>query len=210
MLSLLDKVIEQVDLGLKTIMLPHKSERDPVVAAAVKSGDLSDAERKHSIALMRVNHCGEIAAQALYRSQACVARDKSTAAVMHECAAEEVDHLAWCEDRVNALGGRLSYLRPVWYMGSFAIGIMAGLAGDKYNLGFIDETERQVEAHLNGHLDEISTNDAESIAVIEQMRADEAKHGATAREQGAAQLPQPIPFAMQLVAKLMTRTAYYV
>lgn len=209
MFSFADKIIEQIDLGLKTIMLPHTAGRNPISDTSFDS-ELTAAERKHSVALMRINHCGEISAQALYRAQAAVARDKSIAEVMHECAEEEVDHLAWCEQRITALGGRLSYLRPVWYGGSFLIGIMAGLAGDKYNLGFIDETERQVEDHLDSHLDKISTKDKASIEVIEQMREDEARHGATAREQGAAVLPQPIPFIMQQIAKLMTISAYYV
>jgi ubiquinone biosynthesis monooxygenase Coq7 len=209
MLNILDKIIEQVDLGLKTILLPHQSSRD------IKFDNLSDAEltlaeKNHSVRLMRINHCGEISAQALYRAQSLLVQDQVTADVMRECAEEEIDHLAWCEERVSALGGRLSYLRPAWYVGSFMIGVVAGLAGDKYNLGFIDETERQVEEHLASHLAKVSAKDLTTIAVIEQMRTDEAKHGATARDLGAAELPAPIPFIMQMVARVMTRTAYYI
>jgi ubiquinone biosynthesis monooxygenase Coq7 len=209
MINIIDKIITQVDLGLKTILLPHQSSRD-IKFDNASDADLTPAEKDHSARLMRINHCGEISAQALYRAQALLAQDEVTAAMMHECATEEIDHLAWCEERVSALGGRLSYLRPVWYVGSFMIGLAAGLAGDKYNLGFIDETERQVEAHLNSHLEKVAVNDSATIAVIEQMRSDEARHGATARQQGAAELPAPIPFVMQMVARVMTGAAYYI
>ena len=209
MRSRLDKIIEQVDLGLKTLLLPHQAKRQLDVD---ESSDalLTEQERKHSIGLMRVNHCGEIAAQALYRAQAVVARNPHTVDVMQSCAEEEVDHLSWCEMRIDALGGRLSYLSPVWYWGSFAIGMLAGTAGDAYNLGFIDETEQQVAAHLDRHLERIAENDRASIEVIEQMREDEARHAATAREQGGSALPWPIPKVMRMVSKVMTQTAYYV
>ena len=208
-MNFLDKVIVQVDLALKTLLLPHETERKVQCEAA--AGDvLNEKERQHSVALMRINHCGEISAQALYRSQAFVARNQQTVRVMQQCAAEEVDHLAWCEERIEQLGGRVSYLCPVWYLGSFAIGLLAGIAGDAYNLGFIDETEQQVATHLDSHLDRISEKDTVSIAVIQQMREDELRHGATAREQGAKVLPAPVKQLMRCVAKVMTKTAYYI
>jgi ubiquinone biosynthesis monooxygenase Coq7 len=159
---------------------------------------------------MRVNHCGEVAAQALYQGQALTARLETVRERMEQAALEENDHLEWCERRVKALGGHLSYLNPLWYLGSFAIGAVAGAVGDKWSLGFVAETEKQVIAHLEDHLDRVSQNDKKSRAVLEQMKIDEAHHGAVARAAGGAELPGPIKQLMGLASRVMTRTAYWV
>ena len=154
---------------------------------------------------MRVNHSGEIAAQALYQGQAQWARDPAVAAVMRQAAAEEIDHLAWCEERIRELGGRTSLLNPLWYLGSFTIGAMAGALGDGASLGFIAETERQVEAHLHGHMDRLPAGDHGSRAIVDQMTRDEAAHGAQATSLGGHALPSPLRSAMKLTARIMTR-----
>lgn len=158
---------------------------------------------------MRVNHAGEIAAQALYQGQSVFARKERVRAAMQESAQEEVDHLAWCEDRLVELDSRPSRLAPFWYAGSFTIGALAGLAGDQWSLGFVAETERQVETHLDGHLQDIATEDQRSRAIIEQMKADEIRHGQKAVTEGAIDLPWPIRQLMKAASKVMTTTAYY-
>jgi ubiquinone biosynthesis monooxygenase Coq7 len=170
----------------------------------------SEHERRESAALMRVNHAGEVCAQALYSGQALVARDPRIRRALQEAGAEERDHLAWCRDRLDELGSRPSLLTPVWYAGSFALGVASGLTGDRWSLGFLAETEAQVEQHLEGHLDRISPDDARSRAILTQMRDDENRHGETGRTLGGRELPAPLKRAMQAFSKVMTRTAYRV
>jgi ubiquinone biosynthesis monooxygenase Coq7 len=168
----------------------------------------SDTERRHAAGLMRVNHAGEIAAQALYQGQALTARDPGVRAAMEHSAVEEEDHLAWCEDRLRELDSEPSKLAPFWYVGSFTIGAIAGAVGDRWSLGFVAETEKQVESHLDNHLEHIAESDRRSRAIIEQMRDDEIRHGEKARAAGAAELPEPVKKLMGLVSKVMTTTAY--
>jgi ubiquinone biosynthesis monooxygenase Coq7 len=157
---------------------------------------------------MRVNHVGEVCAQALYQGQALTARNPEARAALEEAAREETDHLAWCEDRLNELGGRKSLLNPLWYAGSFALGATAGVLGDKWNLGFLAETERQVEAHLDEHLRQLPEQDAKSRAIVEQMKEDEIRHAQTAVHYGAAELPPPVKLAMRSMSMVMKRIAH--
>lgn len=170
---------------------------------------LSEPERRLSGALMRVNHVGEVCAQALYSAQSLTARDPALRHHYEAAAREEVDHLAWTEARLAELGARRSLLNPLWYAGSFAVGLLAGRAGDALSLGFVVETERQVEQHLESHLDRLPMNDRASRVIVEQMKADEAQHAQQAQDAGAVVLPDPIRFAMQTVARFMTRTAHH-
>jgi ubiquinone biosynthesis monooxygenase Coq7 len=158
---------------------------------------------------MRVNHCGEVCAQALYNGQSLTARNPETAAALRRASLEETEHLAWCEKRINELGGRKSLLNPIFYGSSFALGAIAGAAGDKWNLGFLAETEHQVGKHLQDHLSQLPKGDVKSRAILEQMQIDEAQHAANAVQHGAAELPQPVKSAMQLFSKVMTKTSYY-
>ncbi len=185
----------------------HREARESP-AAGVSEGELSDAERAHAAALMRVNHVGEVCAQALYQGQALTARDPHTRRALERAAREEEDHLAWSADRVHELGGRLSLLNPLWYAGSLALGVAAGALGDRWNLAFLAETERQVEDHLASHLEQLSAADARTRAIVERMQREEAEHRAAAVSLGAAELPQPVRGAMQAVAKAMTTLAY--
>lgn len=171
---------------------------------------IADAERRTSAALMRVNHAGEIAAQALYHGQALVSRTAATRDLLLKAAHEETDHLAWCETRLKELGSRPSLLNPLWYAGSFAIGAMAALLGDRTSLGFVVETERQVEGHLDQHLARLPPDDARSRAILETMRSDEIAHGLTAKAAGAAELPTPVRMLMRSTARVMTSTAYWI
>ena len=171
---------------------------------------LEEPERRHAAGLMRVNHAGEVAAQALYSGQALVARDAKTRVALTQAAIEESDHLLWCKERVQELGSHVSYLTPVWHLGSFAIGAAAGLAGDKWNLGFVLETERQVVAHLERHLERLPEKDQRSRRIVSQMREDEARHATTAAAAGAAELPAPVKTAMRYCSKVMTTTAYWI
>ena len=203
----LDRLIGALDTGLRAVAGVHRSARASP-AAETPEGDLSEAERAHAAALMRVNHVGEVCAQALYQGQALTARDPSTRASLEQAADEEEDHLAWSADRVRELGGRLSLLNPLWYAGSLALGIGAGLLGDRLNLAFLAETERQVEEHLSGHLAKLSAADSRTRAVVERMRQEEARHRATAVALGATEIPEPARVAMRVMAKLMTTVAY--
>jgi ubiquinone biosynthesis monooxygenase Coq7 len=169
---------------------------------------MSASERDHVSRLMRINHTGEVCAQALYQGQALTARDPATRESMERSAAEENDHLDWCEKRVEELGGRLSLLNPFWYAGSFAIGAVAGAVGDKWSLGFVAETEKQVENHLQEHLEQVPEEDQRTRAILEQMKEDEIEHGQKALDHGGVELPSPIKAAMQLTSKLMTRSVY--
>jgi len=173
-------------------------------------GSLSDSQRRESAALMRVNHAGEIAAQALYHGQALVSRSDATRDILLQAAREETDHLAWCETRLKELGSRPSLLNPLWYCGSFAIGVLAAAAGDRTSLGFVVETERQVEGHLDEHLTRLPSVDMRSRAILKQMRADEIEHGATAKAAGGSELPAPISALMRHAARVMTTAAYWI
>lgn len=205
----LDNLIVEFDKGLRTLFSQARSVRSHP-DAGVAEMDLSDSEKSRAAALMRVNHCGEICAQALYQGQALTARDPQVQRKLGEAAQEETEHLAWTAQRVHELGGHVSVLNPVWYTSSLAIGAVAGLLGDKWNLGFLAETERQVGAHLQSHLDRLPQKDAKSRAVVQQMYVDETQHAEMAVGLGAAELPLPVKLAMQLSGKVMTRTAYWV
>jgi ubiquinone biosynthesis monooxygenase Coq7 len=204
---LIDHAIAAFDVALRAIAGVHRAER-PTPAGELAEGDLSLSERDHAAALMRVNHVGEVCAQALYQGQSFTARNPDNRRALEHAACEEQDHLAWSAERIEALGGRLSLLNPVWYAGALAIGAAAGLAGDRWNLAFLAETERQVEAHLECHLAQLSPEDRRTRAVVEAMRNDEARHRATAVALGAAELPEPLKRAMRAAAKLMTTLAY--
>jgi len=204
-----DKLIIAFDNGLHTLLAPAHSAR-PHPDAGVADSELGADEKRLTAALMRVNHSGEICAQALYQGQALTARNPEARAALEQAATEETDHLAWTARRIAELGGRLSLLNPLWYAGSFALGAAAGLLGDKWSLGFLAETERQVEGHLAGHLDRLPPQDEKSRAVLEQMKDDEARHARAAIEHGAAELPAPVKLAMKLGSRVMTRTAFWI
>jgi ubiquinone biosynthesis monooxygenase Coq7 len=205
----LDRLIAGFDLALRTVAGVHRAAR-PSPAENLAEADLDPGSRAHAAALMRVNHVGEVCAQALYQGQAIAARNAETRRSLEEAAREEEDHLAWSEERIRELGGRTSLLNPLWYAGSLAMGATAGVFGDRWNLAFLAETEHQVEEHLSGHLAQLDPADRRTAAVIEAMRADEVKHRATALSLGAAELPAPARLAMRLVAKVMTTVAYRV
>jgi 3-demethoxyubiquinol 3-hydroxylase len=204
-----DQLIVGFDRALRTLAGVLRAAR-PSPAAGVPEAGLDAAERAHAAALMRVNHVGEVCAQALYQGQVMTARDASARRGLERAAAEEQDHLAWSADRIRELGGRPSLLNPLWYAGSLAMGMAAGALGDKWNLAFLAETERQVEAHLSGHLAALPASDRRTRAVVEAMRADEARHRDSAIAMGAAEFPRPVKAAMRLAAKLMTTVAYRV
>lgn len=209
MLSFIDRVIVEVDRGLRAVAgEPHSVRTSP--ADALPEAELSHAERRHVVGLMRVNHCGEVCAQALYQGQALGSRNPALRAELSSAAREEEDHLAWTRQRITELGGRTSLLNPVWYIGSLAMGLVAGRLGDRWNLGFLAETEAQVERHLEGHLQRLSAQDQRTRAVVDAMRRDEAGHGDTARALGARPLPVPVQQAMRAAARVMTTTAYWV
>ena len=203
----LDRLITAFDNGLRTLLAPAHSAR-AVPGAALAEPEMTAPERQVAAALMRVNHTGEICAQALYQGQALTARNATARAALEQAAVEETDHLAWTAQRIEELGGRASLLNPLWYAGSFALGAAAGFLGDKWNLGFLAETERQVEEHLTGHLERLPAGDARTRAIVEAMRADEARHRQTAVGLGAAELPSPVRAAMRLASKVMTSVAY--
>ena len=204
-----DDLICAFDRSLRVISGVSVAHR-PNPAARVSEQPLTEQERRHSAGLMRVNHVGEVCAQALYEAQARFARDSVTQAQLRHAGEEELDHLAWTAARLTELGSRPSLLNPLWYAGSFALGAIAARMGDAQSLGFVVETERQVEAHLNGHLSELPAADQRSRAIVAQMRDDEAAHGAAAQGMGAADLPLPVRTAMRGMAKLMTGAAYYI
>lgn len=206
---MLDRWIIEFDKGLRTILAEAQSVR-PFPGSAEQEMPLSDAEKRHAAALMRINHSGEVCAQALYNGQALTARNPATEAALREASQEETEHLAWCEKRIRELGGHKSLLNPLWYAGSFAIGALAGALGDQWNLGFLAETERQVGHHIAGHLERLPAQDAKSRAILKQMQLDEAKHAATAVNLGGAQLPAPVKMAMRLTSKIMTKTTYWI
>jgi len=209
-LSPLDRLLASANNALRTVAAPagHSARENP--AANIIDADLDAQQKRHAAGLMRINHAGEVAAQALYQGHAAVARDKNIEAQMQHAADEEFDHLAWCEQRIQELGEDVSKLSPFWYAGAFAIGAASGVLGDKWSLGFIAETERQVCAHLDTHLDNLPAEDAKSRAIVEQMRDEEEEHGENAIDAGAADLPAPVRRLMQMTAKVMTKTAYWV
>jgi ubiquinone biosynthesis monooxygenase Coq7 len=209
MLSALDQLIVEFDKGLRTLSGALRSGR-ALPGESFPESEMKDTERRHAAGLMRVNHSGEVCAQALYQGQALASGNADLQAALAGAAREEEDHLAWTEHRIRELGGRTSLLAPVWYAGSLAIGFAAGKLGDDWNLGFLKETERQVEAHLQGHLDRLPESDRRTRAIVEQMKDDEAGHADMAGQLGARELPLPMKLAMKLTAKVMTTLAYRV
>jgi ubiquinone biosynthesis monooxygenase Coq7 len=209
-MSLVDRMCIAADNALRTLLStsPTGSGR-PSPAAGIEEASLSGAEQALSAALMRVNHSGEVAAQALYQGQAMAADNPSLEALLRSAAREEADHLRWCEDRLRVLGGRASFFNPLWYGGAFALGLFAGKMGGPTSLGFLSETEKQVEAHLQSHQQRLPVSDRASHAVVAQMIQDEASHGQNARQHGARPPPAPVRAAMQVTGRLMTTTAYY-
>jgi ubiquinone biosynthesis monooxygenase Coq7 len=208
-MSLVDNLIGQVDRALRTLSGLHGAVR-PNPAADVSETPLADADERHAAGLMRVNHTGEICAQALYEGQALMARDPETRATLLDAAREEADHLAWCEARLDELGSRPSVLNPAFYALSYALGAATALLGDRVSLGFVEATEDQVCRHIDEHLAALPEHDARSRGILEQMRADEARHGATALERGGVEFPAPLKQAMRLVSRVMTETTYRV
>lgn len=206
--SPLDRLLELAETGLRASFARPASNRPTPGIPAPAPAD--DNRRRHVAGLMRVNHAGEIAAQGLYHGQALTAGNPATREALRRAAGEEGDHLAWCHDRLDELGSRPSLLNPLWYAGSVAIGAIAGLFGDRVSLGFMAETESQVEGHLAEHLERLPEDDLRSRAIIEQMQADEANHGRAAIAAGGAPLPQPVPQVMRMTARIMTRTAYWI
>jgi 3-demethoxyubiquinol 3-hydroxylase len=204
----LDRLVGEIDRAIKVLAAPARSNR--MTPGEDTPDELSPAERAHSARLMRINHAGEIAAQALYQGQSLTAKDATVRAAMQQAAHEETDHLAWCEQRIAELGGRTSLLNPLWYLGSLAIGTLAGALGDKVSLGFVSETEAQVESHLGEHLERLNIKDIRSRKILAEMRNDEVRHGQAALSLGGEVLPRAASRAMRLVSKLMTRSAYWV
>ncbi len=204
-----DRLIEALDNALRTLFAPAQSLR-PVPGQTLPDVGLGDSERRLSARLMRVNHTGEVSAQALYQGQLTVAFSRQVKTLLTRAAREETEHLAWTERRLTELGGRKSLLGPLWYAGSFAVGAASGLLGDRWNLGFLAETERQVESHLNGHLRRLPAADLRSRAILEQMKSDEASHAIAAKRDGASELAAPVRFAMGITSKLMTAGSLWV
>ena len=209
-LSAIDRLLAGANDALRTVAAPAGQATRPNPATSVAAGELNATQRSHAAGLMRVNHAGEVAAQALYRGHAAVARDSAVEEQMQHAADEEFDHLAWCEQRLHELGETPSRLSPLWYTGAFAIGAASGILGDKWSLGFIAETERQVCDHLDTHLQGLPAMDAKSRAIVTQMRDEERQHGEDAVAAGAAELPGPVKQLMRVTAKIMTRAAYWV
>lgn len=207
--SPLDQLIINIDQAVRTVFgKPQVTER-PDPSEGIKLPELDSTETRHSAGLMRINHTGEVCAQALYQGQALTAKLPNVRTNMERAAQEENDHLQWCENRLNELGSQPSYLNPFWYLGSFTIGATAGFIGDKWSLGFVAETEQQVVRHLDKHLVQLPEKDNKSIAILKQMKTDEQNHATTALEAGAAELPRVIKKLMSLSSKIMTKTAYW-
>ena len=206
---MIDTLIPEFDKALRAVFAAAPTRR-PMPGEDLPEAELSESETRHVAALMRVNHCGEICAQALYQGQALSSRDPVVKRELELAAWEETEHLNWTERRIAELGGRKSLLNPLWYAGSLAIGLLAGKSGDAWSLGFLVETERQVEGHLDSHLANLPAQDCKSREVLEQMKADEIRHAETASQHGARDLPFPVRVAMKLSSKLMTRLSYLV
>ena len=207
-LSLLDKFISEADSVLRTITDSGNSASRPSPAQGHSEAELSEQDREHVAGLMRINHTGEVCAQALYQGQALTARLSNVKEDMRQAAIEEVDHLVWCEERLNELDSHTSYLNPAWYGLSFALGAVAGAVGDKVSLGFVAATEERVCQHLKDHLKQLPEEDRKSRLILQQMLEDEKRHGESALEAGGTDFPQPVKDAMSGVSKLMTRTSY--
>lgn len=206
---LTDRLIIEFDRALRTLAAPARSTR-ATPGRELQEAALDDSQRQEAIGLMRVNHCGEVCAQALYQGQALTSRQPAVRAALQQAADEETEHLAWTEQRLRELGGRTSLLNPLWYLGSLSLGVGAGILGDRWNLGFLSATERQVEAHLLSHLERLPQEDQRSRAIVEQMREDEARHADMADAYGAASLPAPVQVAMRAMAGIMTRLAHHI
>lgn len=206
----LDSFIIKLDKGIKSSLSDMKEHRRAYPAEDYDEIYLNELEKNHSAGLMRVNHSGEVCAQALYLGQSLTAENKRTRNQMKQAADEEMDHLAWCNRRLDELGDQPSALNPIWFFMSFSIGALTGLAGDKWSLGFVEETEKQVVNHLDSHLDKVSKKDIKTKKVIKTMREDEDMHAKKAKDSGAKELPDEIKEGMSLVAKLMTSTSYYI
>ena len=204
----IDRFIIGFDTALRSVVGGANAQRPTPGSESGANIALDSEQRKHAAGLMRVNHVGEVCAQALYQSQKLVARNSEIKEMLDRSGQEELDHLAWCETRLKELGSHTSYLNPFWYAGSFAIGLAAGLAGDKWSLGFVAETEKQVENHLESHLKKLPEEDDRSRAIVHQMRLDEIEHGQAAVHAGGVTLPEPIQKIMQAMSKVMTTTAY--
>lgn len=207
MTFMLDPVLSTADAALRTLFARHRATR-PLPVPLQPPGEMTEPQRREAGALMRVNHVGEVCAQALYTAQAAVARDPALRAQLLEASEEETDHLAWTRQRLDELGARPSLLNPLWYAGAFGLGLVAGRLGDPLSLGFVAETERQVEAHLDSHLGRLPPADTASRAVVEQMKADEARHAAQAIDAGAAELPAPAKALMRMASRVMTTVAH--
>lgn len=208
--SRLDQLLAEADRALRTVFAPAEAPDRPSPGGAHPRIELDENQRRHVAGLMRINHAGEVCAQALYYGQAAVARDPEVRAHLTQAAREEGDHLAWCEARLHELGSQPSVLNPFWYAGAFSIGAAAGMIGDRLSLGFVVETERQVESHLGEHLTRLPEADERTRAVLQQMKSDEVEHGANARARGAMELPWPLPRLMQIAADALRAVAYRV
>lgn len=207
-LTRIDRTLVELERALATVFGAAPVVRRPSPGADIEEPTLDQAERRHAAGLMRVNHVGEVCAQALYRGQAVVARRPDVGAAMEQAAAEETDHLGWCAERLDELGSRPSLLNPLWYAGAWTIGAMAALAGDRTSLGFVVETERQVEAHLGEHLERLPPGDQRSRAIVRAMQADEARHARNAEAAGGRALPAPVPRLMACASAVMKAVAY--
>ena len=210
MTNIVDILIKEVDKGLKYSTQNYQLNKRDYPAKGLDDSDLTELEKHHSAGLMRVNHSGEVCAQALYRGQALTAELNDVKEKMNEAASEELDHLAWCNKRLEELNQRPSILNPLWYGMSFTLGAVAGLAGDKWSLGFVEETEEQVVKHLDGHMKKVSSKDNKTKAIMKKMREDEEAHGLAAQKAGAAELPEEVKEIMSAVAKVMTTTSYQI
>lgn len=209
-LSPLDRCLIQFDQALRTCVPGSSTARRESPAKGLSETELTETERKHAAGLMRINHTGEVCAQALYQGQAATARLQDVRESMQHAAEEEVDHLAWCDERLQQLDSQPSLLNPLWYALSFGMGAAAGIAGDKWSLGFVAETEDQVCGHLQDHLQQLPDDDARSKAILKQMIIDEKQHGDLARDAGAAELPAPIKQAMATISAVMKKTTYQI
>ena len=205
----IDQLINAFDTGLRTVFAASTAARVRP-DASIDEPTLNDKSKQHAAALMRINQVGEVCAQALYSGQALTSKNPHIVSALQHAADEETDHLAWCEARINELGGRKSLLNPLWYAGSFMLGAIAGSLNEKWNLGFLAETEKQVAAHLQNHLNQLDETDIKTRTIVEQMQHDEAVHAVEAMQLGGSELPAPVKFGMQLASKIMTKTAYYI
>lgn len=209
MFSIGDKICINVDSFLRTLCQTHNHNAREYPALGIDETELNQTEKKHAAGLMRVNHAGEVCAQALYHGQSITAKLTQTREQMQQAQAEEVDHLLWCEKRLKELGSHCSYLNPLWYLGSFSIGAIAGAVGDKWSLGFVAETEKQVVNHLQKHLDNLPSQDKKSEKILEQMKDDENRHQHMAKDAGGTELPRFIQWLMKQTSAVMTKTAYW-